>query len=248
MDARERAWWEHRRKQFLRPDFERWLKPDWRDGKYWVTPPPEWATHPDEAHLPPPAGYVERKRAEKEIAQLRGEIAQLVAEFRQALAPHLRKYHPDQPRVPAGNPDGGQWTSGGGADGADSNGGEDETPDVSAARRSKGHHVVPRQLFESRPFSKDAKKVFEEGSTGPLRDPSSNYFDREHRLYNQAVEEHLNRYLERNGIRPETMTSDQAREFLQELRRSGDTRVRNFNMRMLLRELMRSPLRSRGNE
>ena len=26
----------------------------------------------------------------------------------------LRRYHPDQPRVPAGNPDGGQWTDGGG--------------------------------------------------------------------------------------------------------------------------------------
>ena len=26
-----------------------------------------------------------------------------------------RKYSPDQPRVPAGNPDGGQWTDGGGA-------------------------------------------------------------------------------------------------------------------------------------
>ena len=26
-----------------------------------------------------------------------------------------RKYSPDQPRVPAGNPDGGQWTSGSGA-------------------------------------------------------------------------------------------------------------------------------------
>lgn len=31
----------------------------------------------------------------------------------------LQKYSPDQPRVPAGNPDGGQWTrDGGGADGA----------------------------------------------------------------------------------------------------------------------------------
>ena len=26
----------------------------------------------------------------------------------------FRKYRPDQPRVPAGNPDGGQWTDGGG--------------------------------------------------------------------------------------------------------------------------------------
>jgi lysozyme len=32
----------------------------------------------------------------------------------------LQKYSPDQPRVPAGNPDGGQWTSGGG--GSDGNG------------------------------------------------------------------------------------------------------------------------------
>ena len=30
------------------------------------------------------------------------------------LAPYGRKYSPDQPRVPAGNPDGGQWTSGNG--------------------------------------------------------------------------------------------------------------------------------------
>jgi hypothetical protein len=28
-----------------------------------------------------------------------------------------RKYSPDQPRVPAGNPDGGQWTDGGGISG-----------------------------------------------------------------------------------------------------------------------------------
>lgn len=32
----------------------------------------------------------------------------------------LRRYHPDQPRVPAGNPDGGQWTDAqGGLGGAD---------------------------------------------------------------------------------------------------------------------------------
>lgn len=30
-----------------------------------------------------------------------------------ALELTLRAYNPDQPRVPAGNPDGGQWTSGG---------------------------------------------------------------------------------------------------------------------------------------
>jgi len=30
----------------------------------------------------------------------------------------LRKFHPDQPRVPAGNSDGGQWTDGGAGSGA----------------------------------------------------------------------------------------------------------------------------------
>lgn len=30
----------------------------------------------------------------------------------------LRRFHPDQPRVPAGNPDGGQWTDGGGGFGS----------------------------------------------------------------------------------------------------------------------------------
>lgn len=32
----------------------------------------------------------------------------------------ILKFNPDQPRVPAGNPDGGQWTSGGGGVGSDS--------------------------------------------------------------------------------------------------------------------------------
>jgi len=31
---------------------------------------------------------------------------------------HARKYDPDQPRVPAGNADGGQWTSGAGGEGS----------------------------------------------------------------------------------------------------------------------------------
>jgi hypothetical protein len=34
-----------------------------------------------------------------------------------ALRDALQKYDPNQPRVPAGNPDGGQWTDGGGTGG-----------------------------------------------------------------------------------------------------------------------------------
>lgn len=48
-------------------------------------------------------------------------IAHSLASARVALAEIkllrvLRKYSPSQPRVPSGNPDGGQWTSGGGSD------------------------------------------------------------------------------------------------------------------------------------
>jgi hypothetical protein len=42
-----------------------------------------------------------------------------------------RKYSPDQPRVPAGNPDGGQWTSGGG-------GGRSHSEISSVRRRGSG--------------------------------------------------------------------------------------------------------------
>jgi hypothetical protein len=43
----------------------------------------------------------------------------------------LKDFDPDQPRVPAGNPDGGQWTSGGGAAENQDNG---NTNTVAAAR------------------------------------------------------------------------------------------------------------------
>src|ERR1041384_2070316 len=52
--------------------------------------------------------------------------------FRRAFKSYAqqRKYSPDQPRVPAGNSDGGQWTSGGG-----SGAGRVESTDISAQAR-----------------------------------------------------------------------------------------------------------------
>jgi hypothetical protein len=67
-----------------------------------------------------------------EIAAIRRELEALPGEIRKAgeeclalakveLQAALKKYSPDQPRVPAGNPDGGQWTSESkGGDGASS--------------------------------------------------------------------------------------------------------------------------------
>jgi hypothetical protein len=62
----------------------------------------------------------DRKRAQheqRELTQARARLAGLwtsLALIKLELA-LCRKYDPNQPRVSSGNPDGGQWTSGGGA-------------------------------------------------------------------------------------------------------------------------------------
>ncbi|MGE7468434.1 hypothetical protein ACQKLX_03265 [Bosea sp. NPDC003192] len=51
-----------------------------------------------------------------EIVLLRRRLVSLKAQTRLLRHELARKYNPDQPRVPAGNAGGGQWTSGGGGD------------------------------------------------------------------------------------------------------------------------------------
>ncbi len=53
----------------------------------------------------------------REIVLLRRRLVSLKAQTRLLRHELARKYNPDQPRVPAGNADGGQWTSGGGGGG-----------------------------------------------------------------------------------------------------------------------------------
>ena len=50
----------------------------------------------------------------REIVLLRRRLVSLKAQTRLLRQKFARKYNPDQPRVPAGNTGGGQWTSGGG--------------------------------------------------------------------------------------------------------------------------------------
>jgi hypothetical protein len=95
------AFVEHQRRRFMRPDAERYARPD-------------------AARIKPPAGQADAQ-LERDLALLaagaRG-LRRLVAELRLDLARRAfaRKYgfNPDQPRVPAGNPDGGRWTDAGG--------------------------------------------------------------------------------------------------------------------------------------
>jgi hypothetical protein len=74
------------------------------------------------------------KGSRRTVEAYRSELLEakaLVAELKWQLALRrfARKYRPDQPRVPAGNPDGGQWTSEGGGPRDDPRVISDVTPD-----------------------------------------------------------------------------------------------------------------------
>jgi hypothetical protein len=113
---------EYRRRQWMRPDADRYLKPPPFDRNAWLK---------------------ERRAAAAEAAEARGaikhplddpEVRRLVAEIKldNLRWRYRRKYRPDQPRVPAGDPDGGQWTSEGG--GVSAGGGND--PEVVSERNN----------------------------------------------------------------------------------------------------------------
>jgi hypothetical protein len=165
-----------------------------------------------------------------------------------------RKYSPSQPRVPAGNPDGGQWTSGdGGRHVLPVTPTDQKITDFSAQSRHPGHHDIPRAVFEKWNLPAETRKVFERWTTGTIPNASLRYdlqglayrhvWDGPnglHGQYNRAVEELGNRFLDNNNIKPETMTPQQARDFIMEINASEDPRLRDFNRAMrLLRYLFR---------
>lgn len=113
-----------------------------------------------------------------------------------------------------------------------------------------GHHFVSRGVFtnEKYDFSPETMKVFETETTGRLKDPTSNRYDDMHRKYNKAVGEKLDQFLKRNNITSREMTPDQAKYFSDEIRKSTDLRIRQFNQRIYMREIMRSLRLFRGRE
>lgn len=169
-----------------------------------------------------------------------------------------RGYDLNQPRVPAGNSDGGQWTSrvdlGGAVRTNDPRVLSDATPDdhwiVGADYAAVGHHFTPRQLVRRLGLRPDTLREFERAVTGPLGlrivDPitgkvlTRHGWDKAHREYNRAVGELLKMYLDglqARGITPEQMTPQHALEFRKLVRRTQDTRIRGYldGMKLLRR-------------
>lgn len=127
-------------RRWVRPDFERWLRPDWEryvhpagheavrrhiaECKAAFEPPPCARERLRDAQiererLREEKAAIEREQAWEAACAERKRKADLAWErFKTTLARYLaqqrlaRKYSPDQPRVPAGSSEGGQWTSG----------------------------------------------------------------------------------------------------------------------------------------
>lgn len=157
------------------------------------------------------------------------------------------EYDPSQPRVPAGHPDGGQWTNKAKAGGERINDPRvlsDATPDnhwiVGADYAAVGHHDTPRQIFRKLHLRPETLREFDKAVSGPLgitvRNPITgqtykHQYNKEHRDYNKAVGELFNMYIEglrARGITPELMTPDHAREFRALIHRSQDPRISRY--------------------
>lgn len=180
-----------------------------------------------------------------EVASLRGELEGVAQNLRKLcrdwpllIQSELRKagFSPNEPRVPAGHPNGGQWTSdSGGAAGPSEI--VSDAPDTNwipgAQYAADGHHWVPKGIYEKEPLQPETRKFFENAKSGPLADNSVNRWNLEHRNYNEAVKEAFKAFLQRNKITSQQMTPDQARQFTDEVLGSADPRIRGMRIKIM---------------
>ena len=107
---------EHQRKRWTRPDAYRFAPPGSPEAKPpgylhpWAAVARSERAAADEAKA---RAVIEQDAFERELLALRWELAKMRLDYE--LRRFQQKYSLDQPRVPAGNSDGGQWTSGGGS-------------------------------------------------------------------------------------------------------------------------------------
>ena len=185
---------------------------------------------------------IERGRS-RILDELKYELAALQVQL--ALVKHYyisqkAGFKPDQPRWPKGSgEDSGRWSGGAG----------NQAPNAGPViPKPRGHHIVPGEIYRNEALQPETRRVFEGETIGPLRAQAHNNGDG-HRDYNKAVQETFDRFKTEQGIaRSEDMTPDQARRLIDEVRGSADPRIRNFNMRIIMRELRFFIRRGRGGE
>ncbi|MGB9364688.1 MAG: hypothetical protein WCE79_01610 [Xanthobacteraceae bacterium] len=135
------AWLEHQRKRYTRADAYRFAAPGTPEAKMpgWLDPSATRVrlkeAQEEEARAQEAAAQEE---FEREVLALRHDFAKLKLEYE--LRRFQQKYSPNQPRVPAGNPDGGQWTSG---DGGTESDGSDTASDGESLAQERGSLFAP---------------------------------------------------------------------------------------------------------
>jgi hypothetical protein len=171
----------------------------------------------------------------REIGLLRSDS--LDEHFANDLSTMLRKYgyDPAELRVPKHNVGGGEWTRTAVDD--DPNETSDGPP-FPRQRFGKGHHWVPRTVFNKKNLKPETWDVFENTRSGTLANPRVNINNAEHIEYNEAVDELFEDYLKKNKIASEQMTPEQARELIEEVKESSDPRIRGLVMK-IQREVLR---------
>ncbi len=146
----------------------------------------------------------------------------------------LRKYgyDPKEPRIPKHRTGGGEWTHLAASD--DPN----EASDVPKYQEhADGHHWVPDAVLKKFKFRPDTRKVLEDASSGALANPTVNYFNREHRGYNDAVEKDIRKFLSEIGSTEEQMTPEQAEVLYRRIRGSNDPIIGGLNRKVIRQRL-----------
>jgi RHS repeat-associated protein len=87
-----------------------------------------------------------------------------------------------------------------------------------------GHHYIPQQVYKSYPLPAETKEIFDRATTGPVE----HYFDKGHRQYNKAAREFFEEFLKRNNIDPSKMTPEQAKQCLDELKKSQEPSIKDY--------------------
>ena len=112
-----------------------------------------------------------------------------------------------------------------------------------------GHHHNPRGVYGKFDLPKETRRVFDKAATGPLPFHGWHQFDELHRLYNAAIEDLMNRFMQEYNIKAPQMTPDHARSVLKAIADSDDPRIRVYRaMLQYMGRLYRLRTGVRGSE
>ena len=241
------AWIAHQRARWLRPDAHLFVRPD---AHRFIPPGAPRLTGKDAVRDFWPDAAVDQHAqagnhkhdaslaaARAALARLKCQVVALAFEFKFRRFLREKAYNPDQPRVSAGNPDGGQWTSEGGHEGrirVAQVGGTVTDAVGKPYYRPGGHHEMPEGVHKKWKLSPETRRLFQQSSTGRLGATvrttpdgvrQGNVWEGDgglHRAYNNAVEELSRRFFAGHNIRPDgsNMTPDHARALLKEIMES----------------------------